>query len=41
MVRPSMHEHGYPLSPVAEETPHMTVRILIADDQALVRAGFR
>jgi DNA-binding NarL/FixJ family response regulator len=36
-----MHEHGYPLSPVAEETPDMTVRILIADDQALVRAGFK
>ena len=36
-----MHERGYPLSPVAEETPDMTVRILIADDQALVRAGFK
>ena len=38
---PSMHERGYPLSPVAEEPPDMTVRILIADDQALVRAGFK
>jgi DNA-binding NarL/FixJ family response regulator len=29
------------LSPVAEEDPDMSVRILIADDQALVRAGFK
>jgi DNA-binding NarL/FixJ family response regulator len=36
-----MHERGYALSAVAEETPDMTVRILIADDQALVRAGFK
>jgi DNA-binding NarL/FixJ family response regulator len=29
------------LSPVAEESSHPSVRILIADDQALVRAGFK
>ena len=29
------------LSPVAEENSQTSVRILIADDQALVRAGFR
>ena len=29
------------LSPVAEENSHPSVRILIADDQALVRAGFK
>jgi DNA-binding NarL/FixJ family response regulator len=40
-VARSMPERGYPLSALAEETPDMTVRILIADDQALVRAGFK